>query len=256
MSMQPPDTIRVLTADNVRLGYSTAGVGSRMVAQIIDNLVALALTLVAVVAGLAIASHATTATGSLYGALAGVGIALFVYFAYFAISELISGGRTLGKAAMGLRVLRADGSTADVGAILVRNVVRLIDVVGGIGLVVMFFHPLSRRLGDLAGGTVVVRERTGLSLSAAVASPPVILRTPDPGPPIDGIGLLGAHEHNAVRAFLARQGLQPAVRMRLAADISHRLFDRMQLPPSAPERMWPPELFLERLYLQLELRGR
>ncbi|MBV8444599.1 MAG: RDD family protein [Candidatus Dormibacteraeota bacterium] len=254
--MHTPDTIRVLTADNVRLGYSTAGVGSRMVAQIIDNLVAVTLTLVAILAGLAIASHATTTSGSAYAVLAAVGIALLVYFAYFAISELISGGRTLGKAAMGLRVLRVDGSTADVGAILVRNLVRIVDLIGGIGLVVMFFHPLSRRLGDLAGGTVVVRERSGLSLSAAVASPPVILRTPDPGPPIDGIGFLGAHEHTAVRAFLSRQGLQPAVRMRLAADISHRLFDRMQLPLSAPERMWPPELFLERLYLQLEMRGR
>jgi hypothetical protein len=37
--------------------------------------------------------------------------------------------------------------------------------------------------------------------------------------------------------------------------MSTRLLDRMQVPASAPERQWPPELFLERLYLQLSARA-
>jgi hypothetical protein len=36
--------------------------------------------------------------------------------------------------------------------------------------------------------------------------------------------------------------------------MSAKLYDRMGLPPGAPERMWPPELFIERLYLQLSHR--
>jgi hypothetical protein len=37
--------------------------------------------------------------------------------------------------------------------------------------------------------------------------------------------------------------------------MSDRLLDRMQVPANAPERQWPAELFLERLYLQLQARG-
>jgi hypothetical protein len=48
--------------------------------------------------------------------------------------------------------------------------------------------------------------------------------------------------------------MEPRLRTGLAADISRRLQDRMQLAADAPERQWPAELFLERLYLQLSAR--
>jgi hypothetical protein len=54
--------------------------------------------------------------------------------------------------------------------------------------------------------------------------------------------------------FLSRPGLSPKLRADLAGDIAKRLFDRLGLPPGAPERLWPPELFIERIYLQLEQR--
>jgi len=252
----PPDTLRVQTADNVSLGYSTAGVGSRMAAQLIDSTVALALVFVALVAAGGLVSRASTAQGLAWGAGAAAAFAGFVYFGYFLVYEAVTGGRTLGKRALGLRVVRIDGSAPDVTAILVRDVVRVIDLgLFGVGIVVMFFHPLSRRLGDLAAGTVVVRERSTLSLAAATAPPPVILRTPDAGPPIEGIERLGTSEHNALRVFLSRPGLTPQLRAKLAGDLATRLYERLQLPPHAPERMWPPELLIERLYLQLDMRS-
>src|SRR2546426_973122 len=70
----------------------------------------------------------------------------FVYFGYFLVCEVVMGGRTPGKAAMGLRVVRLDGSAPDFVALLIRNVVRVLDVAlfaAGIGVVIMFFHPLS-----------------------------------------------------------------------------------------------------------------
>ena len=110
------------------------------------------------------------------------------------------------------------------------------------------------RLGDLLGGTVVVHVRPPVTLAAAVTLAPVLLRTPDAGPAIDGIERLGERELSAIRTFLTRPGLEPPLRARLASDMSNRLVDRMQLAPSAPERQWPPELLLERLYLQLQTR--
>jgi hypothetical protein len=81
--------------------------------------------------------------------------------------------------------------------------------------------------------------------------PPPMLRTPDAGPAIDGVDRLGTAEWSALRTFLARQGMHPEQRARLAAVIAERLCERLELGPGAPERLWPPELLLERLYLQL-----
>jgi uncharacterized RDD family membrane protein YckC len=250
------DTISVKTSDNVTLGYTIAGVGSRIVAQILDNLVAIPLTLVAVLLAGSLASVFVTSSEGADFANAAIGIfAFFVYFGYFLVAEAVTTGKTPGKSAMGLRVIRVDGSAVDFGAVAVRNVIRVIDLsVVLVGLVVMFFQPQTRRLGDLAAGTVVVRDRALITLAAATSPPPIILRTPDAGPGIDGIERLGAFEHDALRVFLARPGLSPALRASLSADIAKRLMERLALPADAPERRWPPELFIERVYLQLDQR--
>ena len=248
--------LQVQTADNVPLGYATAGLGSRMVAQLLDSGVALILALAVVLVILAAAGY-SGADAAQWAAGAAAGGALLVYFGYFLVSEAVSGGRTPGKAAMGLRVVRLDGSAADFTAILVRNLVRIIDVgVLYVGVLFMFFHPQSRRLGDLAAGTVVVRERQNVTFAAVTAPMPMILRTPDAGPAVDGIERLGTHEENALRVFLSRQGLTPQLRAHLAGQMATKLYDRMELPWAAPERQWPPELFLERLYLQMVARAR
>jgi uncharacterized RDD family membrane protein YckC len=250
------DTISVKTSDNVTLGYTVAGLGSRLVAQILDNLVALPLTLIAILLYGAIASVFVTSAEGAGFAGAGAGFfAGFVYFGYFFVAEVVTGGKTPGKSAMGLRVIRVDGSAADFGALAVRNVIRVVDVVVVlIGIVIMFFQPQTRRLGDLGAGTIVVRDRAMVTLAAAAAPPPVILRTPDAGPPIDGLDRIGGFERDALRVFLSRQGLSQKLRTELAADIAKRLLDRLGLPLGAPERLWPPELFIERVYLQLDQR--
>jgi uncharacterized RDD family membrane protein YckC len=250
------DTISVKTSDNVTLGYSVAGLGSRLVAQILDNLLAIPLTFIAVLLYTGVASAFVTSAQGAGFAGAGAGFfAGFVYFGYFLIAEAVTGGKTPGKSAMGLRVIRVDGSAADFGAIAVRNVIRVVDDgVFLIGIAVMFFQPQTRRLGDLGAGTIVVRDRAMVTLAAAVAPPPIMFRTPDAGPAIDGLDRVGSFERDALRVFLSRQGLSQKLRADLAADIAKRLLDRLGLPPGAPERLWPPELFLERVYLQLEQR--
>jgi uncharacterized RDD family membrane protein YckC len=80
-------------------------------------------------------------------------------FAYFVATELTS-GQTLGKRLLGLRVVRVDGSRAEAGPIVIRNLVRLVDwlpflyVVGAITVFATGERRL--RLGDLAAGTRVV----------------------------------------------------------------------------------------------------
>ena len=83
--------------------------------------------------------------------------ALLVYFGHVAAAEAAT-GRTLGKMIFGLQVVRSDGTEAGPGAILLRNILRPLDVpTGGLGLA--WLNPLRQRLGDIAAGTVVIRRR-------------------------------------------------------------------------------------------------
>jgi hypothetical protein len=71
------------------------------------------------------------------------------------------GGQTPGKRAMKIRVMRDDGTPVTSNEVLVRNILRLVDFLPAgyaIGAVVMFFNPLCKRLGDVAAGTIVVKE--------------------------------------------------------------------------------------------------
>lgn len=86
-------------------------------------------------------------------------VALAIYLVHTALSELFT-GRTLGKALLGLRVVSMDGSTPAPSSILIRNFLRVIDVaLLGIPLAMITFSPLRQRIGDVAAGTIVIRDR-------------------------------------------------------------------------------------------------
>lgn len=254
------DTQRVTTADNVGISFRVAGLATRIGAAVLDGAILVCLLFVFTVLVIAVTNPGTASGGA--GAVETASLVDYLLLAswvliailYFTVSQAVSAGRTVGKVALGLRAIRVDGGTASIGEYFLRSVAYVVDVVLGIGVILMFFHPQSRRLGDLLAGTVVVRERTPVTLVTATAPAPVFLRSVDPGPGVDGLGNLSEREFAAVRAFLARVGLRPEQRAELAGRLAALLLDRMELPPAAPERMWPPELFMERLYLQLAPR--
>jgi hypothetical protein len=84
-----------------------------------------------------------------------------VFWGYFMLFETLWSGQTPGKRAGRLRVIRRDGQPVGASEVLIRNLVRIVDFLPGfygIGLVVMFIDKEARRLGDMAAGTIVVRE--------------------------------------------------------------------------------------------------
>jgi uncharacterized RDD family membrane protein YckC len=97
-------------------------------------------------------------------------VAMFVVnHAYFIIYEYASKGRTLGKSAAGLRVLRANGTRIGFHEAFMRNVLRFLDgqpalfLLGPcfylLGFAFCALHPKHMRLGDMVAGTIVVHER-------------------------------------------------------------------------------------------------
>ncbi len=149
-----------LGALDVTIDLPLASVGSRGLAHLLDMLVAAlgALILLGTVA-LIFGSAPDSETWLLVTILV-IGFFL-LQWTIFAVFEIAMDGQSLGKRLMRLRVVADDGSRASLGALLLRNLARPVDMFPGtygIGVPIMALHPRSKRLGDLIAGTVVVRE--------------------------------------------------------------------------------------------------
>ena len=106
--------------------------------------------------------------GSLGAPLAGVVVGWALYY-YFACES--GGGQTVGKRLTGLRVVREDGSPAEMREIAVRTVLRVVDT-ALVGLIAMLATGERRaRVGDLAAGTMIVSTEPTPGVAPAVAAP-------------------------------------------------------------------------------------
>ncbi len=86
---------------------------------------------------------------------------LVIYFLYHPVLEIMMNGRTPGKRMAGIRVVAKDGSSASGGAILLRNIFRLIDSLPTfyvLGIIVALVSKQHLRIGDMAAGTILVYE--------------------------------------------------------------------------------------------------
>lgn len=175
----------ILTLDNIRLDLPVAGIGSRTLAACLDYL-CLVLLLIAWVV-LSALGLAALGVGTWVAPVLMIAGLFLLEWGYFAGLEIATGGRTLGKMALKLRVLTAEGGSPGAWALLARNLVRSLDLVLGIPL--MAIDPLSRRLGDRLGGTLVVHDR-GREAASFIGRVP-------PG--------WGTRELALVEAFLARE---------------------------------------------------
>jgi len=150
-----------------------------------------------------------------------ISIIFVIYFGYFIIFETFWNGQTPGKKLMGLRVVRDGGYPADFASIAIRNVIRVGEAVAGlyaISAVAALMSPENKRLGDMAAGTLVVRDTAAAKLAAILEEPP------DAARPI----MLTAEERSLIDLFVVRrQGMAPGNRADMAARIAQRVRPRV-----------------------------
>jgi uncharacterized RDD family membrane protein YckC len=156
--MQPlPDSdLVVATPERVSFDYQVAGLGTRAIAQLLDLLI---------VGGVLAAVYFVAAAASVAGAGTATLIAVIgsfvVIFGYFWVSELLWSGQTVGKKAFRLRAVGDRGEPLTFAQAGIRNIVRIVDFLPyayGVGLIVLFVNGKGKRLGDLAAGTIVVKD--------------------------------------------------------------------------------------------------
>lgn len=80
---------------------------------------------------------------------------------YSFLCEMFNYGQSLGKRLMNIRVVKADGSVPSISSYLLRWLLFPIDgpITGGLGLLVALLTKNSQRMGDLAAGTMVIKEK-------------------------------------------------------------------------------------------------
>ena len=133
-----------------------------------------------------------------------------MYFLYHFVLEVALHGRTPGKRMAGVHLVARDGSPPGVGALLTRNVFRLVDALPllyGVGLIATLVTRDHVRIGDMAAGTLLAYERGDFIPPTALA--------PDPG-------LTASDSETAQELLLRWDALDVEARQRLASTLLAR----------------------------------
>jgi uncharacterized RDD family membrane protein YckC len=225
--MTGADPLVIDSATGVEVALPVAGPGGRAYAFVLDWHIRLALALAWYGSGALLHSSVTRGAPALTvpfdpGPSWFLGVVLpaaAIYFLYHPLLEIVLRGRTPGKRIAGLRIVTRAGKAPGIGALLVRNVFRLIDSFPGlycVGLVATVVTRQSVRLGDLAAGTVLVYERDA-ALALPVAALPATARgSADPAAALAGGELVAELEGRwALLSVEARAALARALLRRL-----------------------------------------
>lgn len=235
--MDLDDRITISTPEGVELALTLAGLGSRFIAGAADLFIQVVLI-----------GILTLVAGAIAGLISAVVIVLsfVIWFLYPILFEVLGAGRTPGKRWTHLRVVRDSGAPVDLQASAIRNLVRLLD-----GPLLLYLPTIisivvttrNQRPGDLAAGTVVIREHP-------LASPAPRVSTGSVAPPSSpgwDVSAVTAQEVAAVRRFLERRdSLDSSARRTLARRLADGLSEKVSgVPPGLED-----EQFLEQLTRQ------
>ncbi|MGO9875322.1 MAG: RDD family protein [Acidimicrobiia bacterium] len=240
--MQLDNRVTFATPEGVTLELVLAGLGSRFLARLLDTVIQAAL-IIALLVGVAV-------SGSPGWVQAIAIVATFlVVFAYDVILETLNNGRTIGKLAAGIRVVGRTGEPVRFLASAVRNIARILDflpLLYLIGTIAIMTTERGQRVGDLAAGTLVTRDRfPGLTHTSA----PITV-TADAVATWD-VSAVNANELQAVRHFLDRRlELRWPARSYFASDLANRLGPKVAGIPANSH----PEYVLEGIVVAKQAR--
>lgn len=223
------DIYAIRTPENVEFEFELVDLPTRAMAWLVDIFVMLG----AISAVSTIASYAGVAIGELGTALVLL-FAFLVQWFYGIVCEWRFAGRTIGKAALGLRVIDARGIQITFLQAAVRNLVRIVDLLPGlygVGAVCALLDRHGRRLGDLAAGTIVVRERR-VPVPSRIVPQTERYNTFVDDPRVRAVAKrISAAERDAmVGLALRRDELPLSVRSELFARMASHLAKKLALP--------------------------
>ena len=232
------------------LEFETASVASRSLGQLLDLVVRFGLFY-----GVVLLAGATSAGLGTTPAVVLIIVGLFfILFGYPALLETRWNGQTVGKRALGLRVVTVEGSPVRFRHSAIRSVLQIVDFfippIGVTATCVSLLNRQNQRLGDVFAGTIVLRERTGAAFPVPVSFPPL------PGLELYArsldVGGIAPEQYAVIRSFLLRvntltAGARAHIGTRLANAVAASMHHQ---PPSNVS----PEAFLVSVAAAYQLR--
>lgn len=251
----------ISTPENVDLHLELAGLGNRILAALIDQIIS-GLTILAFVIVMLLICMGIDRMGlpTELKSKVFVYLGMFAIFVIFVINTgyniLFEGlwqGQTPGKRLTHIRVVEANGQPIGWPSVFIRNLIRIIDSgLAFIGLLIMLIDKHERRLGDMAAGTIVIRERTqDLSLDK------ISLETSAKPDQLLDIGRLSPQDYELLLQFLRRRKkLAVEYRPKLATQLETYLRDKLDRKMQSDETAnAKPEEFLEIVYASYQERA-
>jgi uncharacterized RDD family membrane protein YckC len=266
-----PDELNIDTPELVDIQMPLAGIGSRFIALLVDSLIWFAGIIVLV--ALLVLFPLNIAAFSQKSAEWAFAIIVFIIFllnwGYFTLFEAFWNGRTPGKRVARIRVIQRSGRSIGLIESMARNLVRYVDQFPffyAVGVIAIFCTRQHQRLGDLAAGTLVVRDRVedaplwgesgARTFTAQIFAP----SAPAPEPhnayslPATNIARLSSTDLEVLEGFFARRlDLSLPTRQVLAERIAAAIQAKSGLEPPAGASV---ETFLEATAHQLRDQAR
>jgi uncharacterized RDD family membrane protein YckC len=266
------DQLNIDTPELVEIEMPLAGIGSRFIALLVDMLIWFA-GLIVIVILFAVFAPENTALSKIPKQWA-VALVIFIVFllfwGYFTLFEAFWNGRTPGKRVARIRVIQRSGRAIGLFESMARNLVRYIDMqpfpLYAVGVITIFVTRQHQRLGDLAAGTLVVRDRAldepawGDSGARTFTAQSFAPSTPAPEPhmafslPVTGIAKLSSTDLEVLEGFFARRlDMSLPTRQALAERIAQAILSKSGLEQPAGASV---ETFLEVTARQLRDQAR
>ena len=265
------DQLNIDTPELVSIEMPLAGIGSRFIALLVDYLIwffaffVLFLFSAFILPGI----HAFSEISEQWATAIIIFIVFLFNWGYFTLFEAFWNGRTPGKRVARIRVIQRSGRAIGLFESMARNLVRYVDQLPffyAVGVISIFVTRQHQRLGDLAAGTLVVRDReqetplwgdSGARTFTAHAFAP---SAPIPEPhaayslPATGIAKLSSTDLEVLEGFFSR-------RLDMSRPTRHALAQRIAAAIQAKSGLEPPagasvETFLEATARQLRDQAR
>lgn len=235
------EQVVIESPENVEYTVEIAGLGRRFAASIIDSALQSAVQFLLLIVTLRLLGIMVSTPEMGQAVVIGiVAEQFFVFIGYYVVCEMLMAGQSPGKRLCGIRVVRLNGQPISFSESFLRNVVRFFDflpVFYAIGIVCVFISRQSRRLGDLAAGTLVVRDAprelptylfVDLDRAGLPAGEVALIRA--------GVARLSREEYDYVCHLLERlPGLDPRAAQNLVQQSGQRLMAQFGILASQPD---------------------
>lgn len=255
------ETVSIESPEKIRFYYKIAHTGTRIGAYIIDisiqvGIILLILLLLLFVGGVGGGLFTGGGVGGEFQYLAAAFLYLVYFFlqwGYFTFFELVRNGQSPGKKAMRINVIKAGGESLDASTIVLRNLLRAVDgfpFLHFLGGFVSILDKKSRRLGDIAAGTLVVHEiHFDLEEPKFETVTSAVSMT---APAMNLAAKLDEEELYVIRRFLGDRHLLPRERRAaIAAKLAANVKKRLNITGNSDNNI----IFLEKIYNEHSKKG-